>query len=194
MNFPINRNTFDIIGRYKDTLLINENMARDGSESSSAPLLSPDSTGKEGDGGVSQHPTMDGTSPITDLDSKRVMLRGERGDYILISNIEQTFDVEWDWPGEMEVIRRESTYYGPELELRTEEKERFLLTAPGPGSYLHLWAPQYDSKDRITSWEVLAEVRATFSSEMPNYCICNRCGEPIRSLEHERMSILGKCS
>lgn len=168
-------------------------MRRDVSESSSTPVSTPDSTGKEGEGGVSQQPTMNGTSPITDLKSKRVMLRGERGDYILISSIEQSFMDEADRTGEMEVVRRESTYYGPELELRTKQRERFLLTAPGPGSYLHLWAPLSDSKGRITSWEVSAEVRAKFSSEMPQYSICNRCGEPIRSLEHERMAILGKC-
>lgn len=151
------------------------------------------STGNDGDGGLSQQPTMEGTSPITDLESKRVMLRGERGDYLLISNIEEMFQEEADLPGEMEIIRREATFYGPELEVRTEEKERFLLTAPGPGSYLHLWTAQTDSKGRITSWEVSAEVRAKFSSEMPKYSICNRCGEPIKSLKHERMAILGKC-
>lgn len=136
---------------------------------------------------------MDGTSPITDLGSKKVMLRGERGDYIVISDVEQEFDSVETLPREMEIVRRESTYYGPELELRTEDRERFLLTAPGPGSYLHLWVPETDSEGRITGWNVSAEVRAGFSSNVPRYSICNRCGEPVKSLEHERMAILGKC-
>lgn len=139
---------------------------------------------------------MDGTKPVTDRSSKMVMLRAERGDGIQISQVERTFQDHYDIPTGLEVQRRTPTFYGTELQLSPSDPQNsrsYLLTAPGPDAYLHLWAAVTDSDGYRESWEVVAEVRVAFSDELPQYSICSNCGEPIKSLEHERLAAINSC-
>lgn len=139
---------------------------------------------------------MDGTKPVTDRSSKMVMLRAERGDAVQITEVERNFQDRSDIPPGFEVQQRTSTFYGTELQLFPSEADRsesYLLTAPGPDAFLHLWAAVTDSDGFRESWEVVAEVRAAFAHELPQYCICSNCGEPIKSLEHERLAAIDSC-
>lgn len=139
---------------------------------------------------------MDGLEPVTDHDSKVVMLASERRDLIQISGVVTRFDEEAQLPEAVSVIERKSTYYGPELLVHTEMDgldHNFLLNAPGPDSHLFLWAAATDEDNRRESWHVAAEVKATLAEEQPTYEICPDCGKPMKSIEHERRAALGTC-
>lgn len=139
---------------------------------------------------------MDGTKPVTDRGSKMVMLRAERGDRIQISEVVRAFQDHPNIPRGFAVQQRTSTFYGTELQLSPSEADRsesYLLTAPGPDAYLHLWAAITDSSGYRESWAVVAEVRAGFADDLPQYSICPNCGEPIKSLEHERLAVIDRC-
>lgn len=139
---------------------------------------------------------MDGTKPITDRESKKVMLRGERGDKIQISDVIADFEEGQDFPEEIEIQQRVSTYYGTELVLEGLEKSetsKYLLTAPGPDTFLYLWAAETDADGYRETWSVIAEVKARFTDGVPQYAICNQCGEPIKSLEHEKLAAMDNC-
>ena len=140
---------------------------------------------------------MNGTRPITDRQSKNVMLRAERGDIITINQIVNRFRKENPIPEAFEVQRRVSTYYGTELLIEphaSKSRSKFLLTAPGPDTFLYLWGAETDSDGFRERWSVTAELKASFSEEMPKYSICQKCGDPIKSLEHERLAAMDNCS
>lgn len=139
---------------------------------------------------------MDGTKPITDRDSKMVMLRAERSDQLKITRVISEFETATTIPDEFEVQQRVSTYYGTELLLEStasENREKYLLTAPGPDTFLYLWASRTDSDGFREGWSVVSEIKAKFSDEMPQYSICDNCGEPIKSLEHEKLAVMDSC-
>jgi hypothetical protein len=51
-----------------------------------------------------------------------------------------------------------------------------------------------DTADGYRSgWNKLAEIEASFSEEIPQYDICPYCGEPMKTLEHERMAGFDDC-
>lgn len=137
-----------------------------------------------------------GTKPITDRDSMMVMLRGERGDPIRIDCIVNRHKTGFTIPGKFSILRRVTTYYGPELLLdRSGEtnSSKYLLTAPGPDKFLHLWVSETDEDGYRIGWNLIAEVKSSFEEGLPQYSICSKCGEPIKSLEHERMAALEQC-
>lgn len=139
---------------------------------------------------------MRGTKPVTDRESKMVMLRAERGDGITIDEVVHRFVNDNQVPGYLETQRRISTYYGTELLLepdRENARSKFLLTAPGPDTYLYLWASETDADGFREGWRVAAEVKASFSDKLPQYSICSQCGEPIKSLEHEKLAATDNC-
>ena len=135
----------------------------------------------------------DGTNPVTDEESKTVMLTAERRDDIRIEEVVQRFQT-GELPDELSVVRRISRYYGPELMLYVEidgESRNYRLNAPGPGSYLHLWRAETEDGDLRTSYTRLAEVKATVLDG--TYQMCPDCGEPFKTRRHERLAAIGRC-
>lgn len=135
-------------------------------------------------------------SPETDYNSKTVAITAERHDKILLTNIVTHLKSDRDIPSEFSVIQRQERYYGPELLLHSMirgEDQNFLLTAPGPTKQLKLWAPQNSNGKRRSGWTAVAEVQAVLAAEQPPYEVCDHCGEEIRTIEHERMAVLGRC-
>lgn len=139
---------------------------------------------------------MDGTKPVTDRDSKMVMLRAERGDIVESREVISKCQEEVAIPNRLEVQRRVSTYYGAELLLRptdSDSREKYLITAPGPDSYLYLWSSETDEDGYREGWSVAAEIKASFSDDIPQYSLCSKCGEPIKNLEHVRLAAIDSC-
>lgn len=133
---------------------------------------------------------MDGTEPVTDRNSRTVMLRAERRDSLEITEVEQRFG-SYEIPSKFTVVQRTETYFGPELLLAANERN-FLLTAPGPDTHLLLWSEHVNERGYRTDWTRFAEVRVSID-ETPQYETCDQCGKSIRSEEHERLSTLGRC-
>lgn len=122
--------------------------------------------------------------PETTPESKRVMLRAERKDTIAIE----------DGPiEEATVARRTDPYFGPKLLLHHEETGNWMLTAPGPQSQLMLWEAVTNENDFREGWEQWGEVRAGLL-DTKQYDICSYCGEPIKTIDHERQSLFGACT
>lgn len=130
------------------------------------------------------------SSPTTDHSSRKAMLRAERQDEIEITEVERQFESR-NLPVSYQVVQRNQTYFGPEL-LLASNQENFLLTAPGPDTQLLLWSERVNDNEFRTNWARTAEVRVEIS-ETNQYDICDQCGYPIRSDEHERLSLLGRC-
>lgn len=122
------------------------------------------------------------TRPVTDHQSKKVMLRAERGDTVLIND---SFTAE--------VVERQGGYYGPRLTLWSEERElNYKLHGLSFDSGLLLWEAVTNEDNFITGWRKVGEVSAEIAATEP-YDICEHCELPIRSLQHERFSALGLC-
>lgn len=117
--------------------------------------------------------------PVTDTESKRLMLRAERGDTIRIGEY-----------GEFEVKKRTNPYFGPKLILEPEHSDYpiSMLTAPGPASDLQLWFSESDEEGFRTGWTQIAEVSAELVDQK-QYDIC-ACGEPIKNAEHQKRAFL----
>lgn len=145
-------------------------------------------------GDSSSRGDMDGTEPITDSRSKQVMIAGERRDNIEIVEIVETFEEEKILPGSLTIVRKTSTYYGPELMLHAEQNgdQNYLLTAPGPDSYLLLWKANTDGRDIRRSYSIIAEVKAKLMEDS-TYELCPDCGQPFKTIEHERAAAIGQC-
>lgn len=139
---------------------------------------------------------MNGTKPITDRDSKMVMLRAERRDRIKVTKVVSKFDSGARILDEFEVQQRVPTYYGTELLLEPMaegNRDKYLLTAPGPDTFLYLWASETDSDGFREGWSVVSELQAEFTNEIPQYAICDNCSQPIKSLEHEKLAAMDDC-
>lgn len=132
------------------------------------------------------------SEPVTDYHSKMVMLRSERHDEIAISEIVTQIRRDVDVPLEATIVQRQCPYFGPKLLLHAGE-ENYLLTAPGPDTHLLLWSPEHDEYGERCGWTKLAEVKAQFVDDQPQYDLCPECGKPMQTLEHERKSAVGRC-
>lgn len=124
------------------------------------------------------------TRPTTDTTSKRVMLRAERGDTIFIQGF-----------GRFEVTRRQPTYFGPKLLVTPADAAGTYtaqLTAPGPDRDLRLWFPDRDEPGWRHGFVRGPEVTAAID-DVGQYDICPRCGDPIKTAEHERLAAFGIC-
>ena len=135
---------------------------------------------------------MSGTTPVTENRSKSVMIKAGLNDRLRVENVINHFKTETDVPRELTVIRRSNTYFGPKLELESAD-ESYLITAPGPNTQLLLWEGVTSDGQFISSWDQLAEVEVDFMGDLPQYDICMDCGEPIKSVEHERLAAFGTC-
>lgn len=134
--------------------------------------------------------------PTTDYESKKVMIAAERRDHIIITDTIQQLADDVEIPAEVSVVQRTDPYYGPKLLAHATvdgEDVNYLLTAPGPDSQLLLWAGEMNDKGMRKGWYKAAEVTATLAPEQPPYPLCDQCNEPIRTIGHERMSVLGMC-
>lgn len=132
------------------------------------------------------------SEPVTEYDSKMVMLRAERNDRIDIQKTVNQIEPTEAIPTSLTVARRTNTYYGPKIELRDANTE-YLLTAPGPDAHLLLWKENRHTDGFRVGWRKIAEVKASFDDQQPQYDLCPYCGEPLKTLEHERESAVGKC-
>lgn len=131
--------------------------------------------------------------PVTDYESKTVMLRAERYDDVEIQEIIAQIDPTSTVPESLTVTKRTNTYYGPKLEL-DDRGNSYLLTAPGPDAYLLLWGADTEQDGFRNGWRKIAEVQAGFTDQQPQYDLCPYCCEPLKTLEHERESAVGQCS
>jgi hypothetical protein len=150
-----------------------------------ASISKSKSTARLGQKGSSGH-------PVTERDSKLVMLRAERGDNIQIVNIEGRLQTGIDIPSEATVTKRSDSYFGPKLVL-TEGSESYLLTAPGPDAQLLLWVANRTDAGEREGWQKVAEVTAQFADDQPQYDLCPECGEPMQTIEHQRKASVGRC-
>lgn len=101
------------------------------------------------------------------------MMRAEHGDEIRVDGF-----------GVCEVVQRQLTYYGPKLRIQPEAGDRqYLLHAPGPSAELELTTPQGETVGRYP-----AALEGT-----KKYDMCLHCGEPIKTVEHQRRSAIGAC-
>ncbi len=144
----------------------------------------------EGTSIISQATPETETGPTTGYSSRKVMLRSERRDQISIDSIEQRFS-DAEIPDCLTVVERTNTYFGPEL-LLAEGDQNYLLTAPGPDTHLLLWREIVNDRGFRQQWSRIAEVQAIIDDTTP-YEVCDQCGYPIRTEEHERLSTLGRC-
>lgn len=124
------------------------------------------------------------------------MLTAERKDHIQITDTIQRYDDGVEVPDEVSVVKRTDTYFGPSLLVHVTidgDDMNYLLTAPGPDSQLHLWVGEMNDKGMRNGWYKVAEVTASLAPEQPPYEKCEQCGELIRTIQHERMSVLEMC-
>lgn len=160
-------------------------------------MTAESSTFKGENAAIECRSTMNGTEPVTDYDSQTVMLAAERHDNIHITDIVTSFTDEVAMPDRVSVIAQSQTYYGPSLLVHADlngEDHNYLLTAPGPSSQLYLWAGDGPIEGKRRRWVAVAEIKAALATEQPPYRKCPQCGELIRTIEHERESVLDNCS
>ena len=139
----------------------------------------------------SDRPTVS-NDPTTSFNSKEVMLRAERHDRLLTEAVHERFEAAVSVPDELSVTKRTNTYYGPELQLSSDGRS-WMLTAPGPDTDLLLWRSTTSDGEFIDGWSKIAEVTMEFADEQPQYDLCPYCGDPLRTLEHERQAATGDC-
>jgi hypothetical protein len=107
------------------------------------------------------------------------MLRAERGDTIEISG------------DKYEVFQRTDPYFGPKLKLRGPNGDA-MLTCPAPDTQLMLWEAVVDADGFRMGWERVGETTAELV-DTKQYDICEKCGEPLKTVEHRRRAIIGAC-
>lgn len=124
--------------------------------------------------------------------NKLIMLRADCGDTISVESIHESFAAHVEMPPMLTVRQRKTTYYGPKL-LCEHDKRWWFLSASGPKSELLLWHCFPPSGSRGEAWQKVAEVSAAFTENVPTYSLCEHCGKPLQTLEHERSSESGAC-
>lgn len=124
----------------------------------------------------------------TSVETRRVFLRAETGDEIKIVKIRDRID-EYEIPDTLRVVQRQETYFGPKLRVEDQaSSEQFELTAPAQDVEGMMW--RIEDMEWVRTGEVVVE----FSGDLPQYDICLRCGDPIKTAEHETASFLGTCN
>jgi hypothetical protein len=132
------------------------------------------------------------TTQSTSRPSKLVMIRGERHDEIIFTQVIDQIDGSRSIPDSAAIVKRSNPYFGPKILLHCDG-ENYLLTAPGPESELLLWYPEFDEKGNRCGWGKLAEIKARLSDNLPSYDFCPECGDPLRTLKHEQQAEVGCC-
>lgn len=131
--------------------------------------------------------------PVADKESKSVMLSAERGDEI---EVESTVEDQRDGdliPNSITIKQRVNTFYGPKLHGSDEMNRGYLITAPGPDSYLSLWSESTSDKGGRESWVELTEIKASFKDNQSRYHRCPYCNKPFKTADHERQAAIGQC-
>lgn len=133
-----------------------------------------------------------GVEPVTDQTSKAVMLRAERHDRVKIEQTHRVLQDEPSIPNEIVVVQRSNTFYGPKLQASASD-EPWMLTSPGPDAHVLLWKGSSSSDGFQSGWEKVAEVSVELVDSQRQYDLCPYCGDPLRTLEHERQAATGDC-
>jgi hypothetical protein len=102
--------------------------------------------------------------PVTNYDSKSVILRAERHDRIRVKNTVTNISPGQSIPDDLTVVKRTSTYFGPKLVMESAGSN-YLLTAPGPDSQLVLWHMSEGPDGFRNEWAKLAEVTVAFEED-----------------------------
>lgn len=138
--------------------------------------------------------------PVTDYQSKTVMLQAQRRDTISITELVERYTEDAQIPDMATVNKRQATYFGPELQLHAEhdgEDFSYLLTAPGPDAHLLLFAADTETDDDgrkwRSGWYPAAEVKAYLHEPDHPLLICEECGQEVETIQHERESVFGIC-
>lgn len=152
-------------------------------------MSSDHSTSTEAAGGDLTTESSNAYGPSTSFDSQEVMLRAERCDTIIVTDVMRC-DADIELPQSYDVVQRTETYFGPELMLEAAQCN-YLLIAPGPDRQLDLYIDTSDHGEP-RSWKRIAEITAEID-ETPSYDLCPQCGNPLRSVYHERMAAIGRC-
>jgi len=131
--------------------------------------------------------------PTTDQGSKAVMLRGELQDVLEILSVESKISENHTVPEFITIRQRTNTYYGPKLLTVAESAGEYLITAPGPDSFLLLWGEESHEQGGRTGWVKVAEVRGQLVEDQGGYHLCQQCNEPLKTAKHQRLASMGKC-
>lgn len=133
----------------------------------------------------------------TDYDSQTVMMTAERHDNIVVKQLVKEYKRDSSIPNKLKVIKKIDRFHGPEILTHARgggSEYNYLLTAPGPKMQLFLWVGVGPVEGIRRDWALLAEIKATLAAEQPPYQECQLCGELIRTIEHERKSVMGNCN
>lgn len=145
-------------------------------------------------------PGIEYDGPVTDHDSKTVILQAGRRDKISIIEVVDRISEDIEIPDMASVVKRTATYFGVKLMLHAEhdgEDYNYVLTAPGPDAYLLLWGANTrkdeDGRKWRSSWYPGAEVKAYLHEPDNEFRWCRVCRQPMETIQHERESALGIC-
>lgn len=144
---------------------------------------------------VGDDANIQGTEPVADPDSRKVMLEACHGDVIDVTAVHAGMHL---LPERMEVIKRANTYHGPVLRLRpadadSDDLEAYELTCPDNQSHLVLWRLVTDEAGGIQTQTKVATISAQIRN-VAGYDICESCDEPIKSPMHRSAALLGACN
>lgn len=128
----------------------------------------------------------------TDHTNKQVMFKAERDDVVEITEVHQTV-VDRPIPDELKITRRDVTYYGVSLEGVSDDVDMYQITCPGPDFELLLWYGDTNDEGYVEEFVKAAEVSAEIG-RVTQYDMCPECGEPMKTLRHEREGRTGVCN
>lgn len=114
--------------------------------------------------------------PVSDYATKKTLLVAQRDDVVEVSG-----------HGEMTVVERSETYYGPQLTLNHEETS-YRLHGSGFAADPKLWRAVVED-GFVTGWEPRGHVGAEIV-EVGKAPQCE-CGELLKTLEQRRMAYIG---
>lgn len=140
---------------------------------------------------------LDSLETVADNDSKTVLLRGEHGDRIRVTEVHTGM---WRIPEYFEVAKRKNTYHGPVLDLKVPDDydgeyandHAYQLTCPGKDSHPILWRAVTDAEGRPQSRSKISKVSVEIHN-LSGYDICGQCEEPIQDPMHRRLAQVGQC-
>ena len=114
--------------------------------------------------------------PVSDYATKKALLVAQREDVVEISG-----------HGDMTVVERTDTYYGPQLTL-TDGNRNYRLHGSGFAEDPQLWRAMVED-GFVTGWEPVDHVSAEIA-EVGGAPQCE-CGELLETLDERRMAYIG---
>ena len=117
--------------------------------------------------------------PVSDEDTKTALLVANHGDTLRISEY-----------GEMTVVKRTDTYFGPKITLDAGEASYRLVPA-GFARDPELWRAAVDEQGFTEGWRFADHVSAEIVDVEP--AVQCECGEVLESVREKRMATVGVC-